>query len=43
MKVQDRNIDHRRVPNPGTYFARHGASLPPSKEAHACRLGDIVT
>ena len=39
----DRNVDHRRVPNPGTYFARHGTSLPPSKEAHACRAGDIVT
>ena len=43
MKGPDRNIDHRRVPNLGTYFARHGTSLPPSKEANAYRAGDIVT
>ena len=43
MKGPDRNIDHRRVPNLGTYFARHGTSLPLSKEAGAYRGGDIVT
>ena len=43
MKGPDRNIDHRRVPNLGTYFARHGTSLSPSKEAGAYRAGDIVT
>ena len=43
MKGPDRNIDHRRVPNLGTYFARHGTSLPPSKKANAYRAGDIVT
>ena len=43
MKGPDRNIDHRRVPNLGTYFARHSTSLSPSKEAGAYRAGDIVT
>ena len=28
---------------PGRVFRPHGTSLPPSKEAHACRAGDIVT
>lgn len=43
MKGPDRNIDHRRVPNLGTFFTRHGTSLAPSKEAGAYRGGDIVT
>ena len=43
MKGPDRNIDHRRVPNLGPFFARHGSSLPPSKDAGDYRAGDIVT
>lgn len=43
MKVPDRNIDHRRVPNLATFFARHGSSLPPSKAPQDYRPGDIVT
>lgn len=43
LKAPDRNIDHRRVPNLQTFFTRQGASLPPSREPHAYRPGDIVT
>ncbi len=43
MKAPDRNIDHRRVPNLATFFARHGTSLPVSKDGSAYRPGDIVT
>lgn len=43
MKAPDRNIDHRRVPNLATYFARHGTSLPVSKDGRDYRAGDIVT
>ncbi len=43
LKAPDRNIDHRRVPNLQTFFARQGASLPPSREPRAYRPGDIVT
>ena len=43
MKAPDRNIDHRRVPNLATFFARHGTSLPVSKDGSAYRAGDIVT
>lgn len=39
----DKNIDHRRVPNLRTYFARHEIELPASKEADAYAAGDIVT
>ena len=39
----DRNIDHRRVPNLATFFARHGEVLPVSREARDYRPGDIVT
>lgn len=39
----DRNIDHRRVPNLETFFARHGESLRPSADPDAYRPGDIVT
>ncbi len=39
----DRNIDHRRVPNLATFFARHGEVLPVSREAADYRSGEIVT
>ena len=39
----DRSIDHRRVPNLATFFARHGQALPVSREARDYRPGDIVT
>jgi uncharacterized protein len=39
----DRNIDHRRVPNLATFFARHGESLPVSPQAAAYRAGELVT
>lgn len=39
----DRNIDHRRVPNLQTFFARHGMSLPISDIAEHYRPGDLVT
>lgn len=39
----DRNIDHRRVANLRTYFARKGYSVPVSKEADDYKPGDLVT
>ena len=39
----DRNIDHRRVPNLRTFFARHGTSLPVSDDPGDYRPGDLVT
>jgi len=39
----DRNIDHRRVPNLATFFARHGETLPVSRDAADYRPGEIVT
>lgn len=39
----DRNIDHRRVPNLATFFARHGEVLPGSRVAADYRPGEIVT
>ncbi|HLJ64551.1 MAG TPA: DUF1287 domain-containing protein [Stellaceae bacterium] len=39
----DPNIDHRRVPNLATFFARHGRSLTPSANAGDYLPGDIVT
>ncbi len=39
----DPNIDHRRVPNLATYFARHGERLPVSRAAADYAAGDIVT
>ena len=38
----DRNIDHRRVLNLMTYFARQGKSLPISNSATDYQPGDIV-
>jgi len=43
LTTTDRNIDHRRVPNLMVFFARHGRSLSPSKEAKDYLPGDIVT
>jgi hypothetical protein len=39
----DRNIDHRRVPNLATFFARHGETLPVSRDAADYRPAEIVT
>ncbi|MCL4807934.1 MAG: DUF1287 domain-containing protein [Thermoanaerobaculia bacterium] len=39
----DRNIDHRRVPNLATFFARHGEVLPVSRDAADYRPGEVVT
>jgi uncharacterized protein YijF (DUF1287 family) len=38
----DANIDHRRVDNLAVFFARHGQSLPVSKDAADYKPGDIV-
>lgn len=43
LKVPDRNIDHRRVPNLQAYFTRHGTALKPSQNGHDYLAGDIVT
>lgn len=39
----DANIDHRRVPNLRTFFARHGESLPVSHDPDDYLPGDLVT
>ncbi len=39
----DRNIDHRRVPNLATFFARHGERLPLSRDGADYRPGEVVT
>ncbi|MEM7218408.1 MAG: DUF1287 domain-containing protein [Pseudomonadota bacterium] len=39
----DTNIDHRRVPNLETFFARHGRSLPMDRLARDHRPGDVVS
>ncbi|HWW69440.1 MAG TPA: DUF1287 domain-containing protein [Duganella sp.] len=43
LKAPDPNIDHRRVPNLATFFARHGATMPASLEMKTYLPGDIVT
>ncbi|MFD0726126.1 DUF1287 domain-containing protein [Lysobacter brunescens] len=43
LRRPDRNIDHRRVPNLQTWFARQGWSLTPSQSAAAYKPGDLVT
>jgi uncharacterized protein len=43
LKTTDRNIDHRRVPNLQTFFARQGAALPIPANRSDWRPGDIVT
>lgn len=39
----DTNIDHRRVPNLMTFFARKGESLPISARSEDYSVGDLVT
>lgn len=43
MDVADKNIDHRRVPNLRTFFARHGQALPVSSVWQDYKPGDLVT
>lgn len=43
LKSTDKNIDHRRVPNLQTYFARHGVKLAVSANIQDYAAGDIVT
>src|SRR5882724_8678866 len=43
LKVTDANIDHRRVPNLQTYFARKGKSLATDGGAETFLPGDLVT
>jgi uncharacterized protein len=43
LRRTDSNIDHRRVPNLMTFFARKGKSLPVTTKADDYRPGDIVT
>ncbi len=44
LRSTDRNIDHRRVPNLATFFARHGRTLAVSQtDASIYAPGDIVT
>jgi hypothetical protein len=43
LKSTDKNIDHRRVPNLQTYFARHGVTLAVSSQPQDYAAGDLVT
>lgn len=43
LSSPDTNIDHRRVPNLETFFARHGQSLPLSDRAADYLPGDVVS
>lgn len=43
LRGPDRNIDHRRVPNLQTWFARQGWSLPTTAQRDDYLPGDIVT
>jgi uncharacterized protein len=43
LKKTDTNIDHRRVPNLETFFARKGTKLKISNEANDYKTGEIVT
>jgi uncharacterized protein YijF (DUF1287 family) len=42
LSAPDPNIDHRRVPNLSTWFARQGYALPVTEQAGNYRPGDIV-
>lgn len=42
LKSTDKNIDHRRVPNLMTFFARKGKVLPISSNPEDYKNGDIV-
>jgi uncharacterized protein len=43
LSAPDPNIDHRRVPNLATFFARRGAARPVPASADAWQAGDVVT
>jgi uncharacterized protein YijF (DUF1287 family) len=43
LRAPDRNIDHRRVPNLGTWLKRQGARLPIPRDGSGWRPGDIFT
>lgn len=43
LRGPDRNIDHRRVPNLQTFFARQGAKLPVPRDASGWQPGDMFT
>jgi uncharacterized protein len=43
LKKTDTNIDHRRVPNLGTFFGRHGKKKAISQKDEDYLPGDIVT
>ncbi len=43
LQRPDANIDHRRVPNLETFFARHGETPPVSSNPDDYRPGDLVT
>jgi uncharacterized protein YijF (DUF1287 family) len=43
LRAPDTNIDHRRVPNLQTFFARHGTVLPVSENGADYLPGDLVT
>jgi uncharacterized protein YijF (DUF1287 family) len=42
LKTPDTNIDHRRVPNLQTFFARKGKSLPITQTGEDYKPGDVV-
>jgi uncharacterized protein YijF (DUF1287 family) len=42
LRAPDTNIDHRRVPNLATFFARHGQSLSVTDEPADYRPGDVI-
>jgi hypothetical protein len=42
LRAPDSNIDHRRVPNLATFFARHGTSLKISQDGDDYKPGDVV-
>ena len=43
LKLTDKNIDHRRVPNLQAFFKRRGASLPVTPNAADYLPGDLIT
>ena len=43
LSKPDTNIDHRRVPNLQTFFARQNASLPATNDPGDYQPGDVVT
>ena len=43
LRGPDRNIDHRRVPNLATWFARHHLALPVPGNPADWQPGDIFT